>query len=135
MCLSVGVCQLMDIHPQHTHTHTDKQYTFIQWRVFRCCALSFPGAVKTGMVSTVQNFFVIVLKNIVEIMGHVTHEITILPMAVPVMSNTVVTVVKSAISIVPMLHVMDMVTVQIMPSYHLVTSVNVRQDLLVMTAK
>ena len=96
----------------------------------------FSGAVKTGMVTTVQNLFVIVLKNIlVEIMGHVTHEITTLPMAVPVMSNTAVTIVKSAISIVPMLHVMDMVTVQIMPSYHLVTSVNVTQDLLVIIVK
>ena len=96
----------------------------------------FSGAIQTGMVTTVQNLFVIVLKNIlVEIMGHVTHEITTLLMAVPVMSNTVVTIVKSAISIVPMLHVMDMVTVQIMPSYHLVTSVNVRQDLLVIIVK
>ena len=89
------------------------------------------GAIRTGMVTTVQNSFVIVLKNIlVEIMPHVIHKVTTPAMAVPVMNNTAVIIVKSAISIVPILYVMDMVTVQIMPFYHLVISVNVTQGLM-----
>ena len=90
----------------------------------------------TGMVATVQNLSVIVPTNIpVGIMELVTHKTTTLPMAVPVMTNTAVTVVKSAISIVPMLHVMDMVTVRIVLFYCLVTGVIVRRDLMVMTVK
>ena len=87
------------------------------------------------MVTTVQNSFVIVLKNIlVEIMVLVTNK-TVPALVVPVMISTAVTVVRLVISIVPMLPVMDMVTVQIMPLYQLVISVNVRQDLLVMIVK
>ena len=87
------------------------------------------------MVTTVQNSFVIVLKNIlVEITVLVTN-ITTQALVVPVTISTAVTVVRLVNSIVPMLPVMDMVTVQITPLYHLVISVNVRQDLLVMTVK
>ena len=87
------------------------------------------------MVTTVQNSFVIVLKNIlVEIMVLVTNK-TVPALVVPVTISTAVTVVRLVISIVPMLPVMDMVTVQITPLYHLVISVNVRQDLLVMIVK
>ncbi len=96
----------------------------------------FSGAMITGMATTVQNLSVIVLTNIlVETMELVTHKTTTTPMGVPVMSNTAVTIVKPAISIVPMLRVMEMVTVQIMPIHHLVTSVIVRQDLMAMTVK
>ena len=90
----------------------------------------------TGMVTTVQNLSVIVPTNtLVGIMELVTHKTTTLPMAVPVMTNTAVTIVKSAISIVPMLRVMDMVTVQIVPFYCLVTGVIVRRDLMATTVK
>ena len=46
-------------------------------------------------------------------------------MDVPVIINTVVTTVKTPISIVPIFLVMDTVAVQTMPNYHLVTNVNV----------
>jgi len=87
------------------------------------------------MVKTVQNSFVIVLKNIlVEIMVLVTNKTTP-ALVVPVTISTAVTVVRLVISIVPMFHVMSMATVQIMPLYHLDISVIVRPDLLVMTVK
>lgn len=95
---------------------------------------TFSGAMRIGMVTTVQNLSVIILTNIlVKIMELVIKKTTTIP--VPVMSNTAVTVVKLAISIVPMVRVMDLVTVQMMPFYHLVTSVIVRQDLMAMTVK
>ena len=90
---------------------------------------------QTGLVTTVQNSFVIMLKNIlVEIMVLVTNKTTP-ALVVPVIISTAVTVVRLVISIVPMLHVMDMAAVRIVPLYHLVISVIVRQDLLVMTVK
>ena len=68
-------------------------------------------------------------------MALVIHKTTTPALGVPVIISTVVTAVKSAISIVPICPVMNMVAVQTMPFCHLVTNVIVTQGLLVMTVK
>ena len=86
---------------------------------------------QTGMVTAVLNLFVTVLENtLVEGMVIVIHKITTPAMGVPVMISTVVTTVKSVISIVPICLVMGTVAVQTMLYYHLVTNVIVTQGLL-----
>ena len=60
----------------------------------------------------------------------IVYKTTTPALGVPVIISTVVTAVKSAISIVPICPVMDTVAVQTMPFYHLVTNVNVTQGLL-----
>ena len=87
-------------------------------------------------MTIVQNSFVIVVQSIlVEIMALVIHKTTTPVSVVPVAISTVVITVRSAISIVPMIHVMDMVTVQTVLVYHLVTSVIVTLDSLVLIVK
>ena len=85
---------------------------------------------QTGIVTIVLCSFVTILEiTLVEAMVVVT-KLTPPTMGVPVMISTVVTTVRSAISIVPICLVMDTVAVQIMPHYHLVTNVNVTRGLL-----
>ena len=91
---------------------------------------AFTGATKTGLITIVLCSFVTILEyTLVEGMVIVT-KLTLPTMGVPVIINTVVTTVKSVISIVPICLVMDTVAVQTMPYYHPATNVNVTRGLL-----
>jgi len=68
-------------------------------------------------------------------MAFVIHKMTAPVSTVPVTISIVVIAVKSAILIVQMSHVMDMVAVQTMIFHYLVTSVCVTWDLLVQIVK
>ena len=93
-------------------------------------SFAFTGVTNTGLVTIVLCLFVTMLEHtLVEAMVIVT-KLTLPTMGAPVMISTVVTTVKSVISIVPICLVMDMVAVQTIPYNHPATNVNVTRGLL-----